>query len=87
MTKRINVVTTAYEGNDFPEAAHWVLFLGARLTEMYPAFEINVTEGPRTEVHVYGDDMGDDAIRMEVLSNVKQGLWDEFCDHGYKAYS
>jgi hypothetical protein len=87
--KRINVTTTAFEGTDFPEAEHYPEFVAEQLAERYGA-EVDCSigsSGSRSLVVLYGFDGEERDIQHEVESLLKVDLWDEFCDHGYKAYS
>jgi len=86
--KRINVTTTAYQGDaPFPEAEHYPEFVAEKLAERYGA-EVDCTGGGlQTQVNVYGFGEFEAVVEHEVSSLVKVELWDEFCANGYKAYS
>lgn len=87
-TKRINVTTAAYSGDvKFPEASSYPEFVAERLAERYGA-EVDADDhGLETKVALHGFGEDESATQDEILSLVKVDLWDEFCDHGYKAYS
>lgn len=85
--RRINVTTTAYEGDEFPEAEHYPEFVADRLSADYNA-EVDCSVGSRTAAHLYGfEDQGNTDLEDEIRQRVQVDLWDEFCSTGYKAYS
>lgn len=90
MAKRINVTTTAYEGDvAFPEADSYPEFVAERLADLYGA-EVDCSVGRQTRAFLYGFDQADvneDELTREIVSLVKVDLWDEFCAEGYKAYT
>lgn len=84
-TKRINVTTTAYQGDaPFPEAAHYSDYVAEQLTERYGA-EVDCSVGLSTQVFLYGFDEADRDLEYEIASLVKVDLWDDFCAEGYKS--
>lgn len=85
--KRINVVTTEYQGDaEFPEAAHYPEYLVEQLESIYPGFKVEVSFGLSTKVSIYGRTVFGN-MEHEVEGLVKVGLWDDFCASGYKEYS
>ena len=87
-TKRINVTTAAYDDEDqFPEAKFYPAFVAEQLAARYGAAIDCTGGGLQTKVFVYGFGEDEESIRDEVKGLVMVGLWEEFCDHGYEAYS
>lgn len=84
MEKRINITTTEYEGADFPEAQHYPQYVANRIAENFQGFEINVSTGLSTSVHVYGDESID---AVELADQVKVDLWETFCATDYKQFT
>lgn len=88
--KQINVTTTPYDGEDFPEAASYPEFVAKWLKGVFPKFSVEVSEGQKSSVFVYADaetadDLGIDA--EDLNSQIKSHLWEQFCSHGYLDYA
>jgi hypothetical protein len=87
--KRINVTTTAYEGDvAFPEADSYPEFVAEELTRCLGVQVDCSVGGFTTKVSVYGygeEDTSD--LENDVTEMVQQTLWEDFCRDGYKAYS
>ena len=84
--KRINVTVTRYEGDvAFPEADHYDEYVAEQLAERYGA-PVEVSFGLRTNVSLYGFE-GQRDVEHEISTLVKVDLWDDFCSHGYKAFT
>ena len=88
--KCINVTVTRYEGDvAFPEADHYDEYVAEQLAERYGA-PVEVSFGLRTNVSLYGfvgEDQRESDVEHEISTLVKVDLWDDFCSHGYKAFT
>lgn len=86
--RRINIVVTQYEGDEFPEAAHYNEYVAEMVAAAYPGFAVDVSYGLRTAAYVYGvsdetaAEMGD-----WIVSAAKVEHWEQFCSDGYLQYS
>lgn len=82
---RVYIKTTRYEGDDFPEADRFDLYVAGRVNATYPtATYVEVSYGPRNECQVYG-------VGMDRAEDVEQEIrdalfnwWEDFCFAGYK---
>ena len=82
------MVTTAYEGDDFPEAAQYATWAAGRLAALYAGYEVTVEEGLRTRIQVRGvpeTEAGELEHEIGTLAMVE--LWDQFCEGGHKDVS
>jgi hypothetical protein len=86
--KRINVTTTAYEGDvEFPEAQYYPEFVASELTRRL-GVPVECSVAGKTAAHLYGyEDREEYDLQHEIISLVKVDLWNDFCDQGYEAYS
>jgi hypothetical protein len=87
MTKKINVTTTPYEGEDFPEAVHYPSYVADQLADRY-GVDVDVSVGPQTRVYAYGyEPQGNTDLEDEIKHLVQVSLWEDFCAEGHKAYT
>jgi hypothetical protein len=88
--KRIDVTTTAYEGDvAFPEADHYPEYVVEQLANRYAAVVMcSLGRVVRVSADGFGDDdYGNNEVEGEVTRLVKVDLWDDFCAEGYKAFA
>jgi hypothetical protein len=82
------ILTTPYEGPDFPEADCYVEFVVRKMVKVFgPALaSVEVRCGAhRTKVWVNG--VLDSQIAREIGEHVRITWWEEFCAEGYKAFA
>ena len=83
--RRIHVTVTRYDGDQpFPEADFYDEFVRQALVRLFPGSEVSCQFGARTQVFVDEDETVD---AHEISALVRVGLWDEFCQTGYLAFS
>mgnify|MGYP006924837197 FL=1 len=85
---KIRIVTTQYEGNDFPEADSYPQWLADQISQKYPGAEVEVDEGPTQWVSVRHSQPDDSDLDIEgAIGGVLPAMWDSFCSYGYQEFS
>jgi hypothetical protein len=76
----ITVVTTDYEGADFPESDEFPQFVADALAEMYPSASVEVDGGASdTRVTVWGAPDGNEAeLTSEIREWIRNEAWEDF---------
>lgn len=76
----IRIVTTDYDGTDFPEADQFPQFVAGALAQMHPSASIDVEGGaPSTLVTVWNAPDGNEAdLTREISEWVRTEAWEDF---------
>lgn len=87
-TTTINITVTEYEGNDFPEAAHWHTYVRDEVSRLCAeagiSAEIDVSYGLQQVIH---SARGPEAEAVEAIArDVLAEGWETFCASDYSAY-
>lgn len=78
----ITITTTAYDGNDFPEAAGWPQWLTDQLAAEYPTATVEVEVGWSEIVKARWTE--DDQATEVAIRALLPDLWEQFCAYGYQ---
>ena len=81
-TPTITITTTAYDGNDFPEAARYPRWLADQLAAEHPNAVVEVEVGPSQIVQARWTE--DDQATEAAIRALLPDLWEQFCAYGYQ---